>query len=76
MNSMPFLQILPYNSNIFAMELLRTYSYPVSQLPKSQQKHINKIAQLAYKAGRLDGERKYKFSVNSGKSKNVDIDDY
>ena len=76
MNSMPFQQILPYNSNIFTMELLQTYSRPVSQLPKSQQKHINKIAELAYKAGRLDGERKYKISYDSGKSKNVDIDDY
>ena len=76
MNSMPFQQILPYNSNIFMMKLLNTYSRPVSQLPKFQQKHISKIAELAYKAGRLDGERKYKIGFDSWKSKNEDIDDY
>ena len=59
-----------YN-NVYAVELRNKYQKSVSQLSQYQQKAIYDIANLAYKAGRLDAARSYKIQ----KSKYYDDED-
>ena len=46
--------------NTFRDKLVKKYHEPISKLAPSQQKHIYKIAKLAYYAGVQDTKNKYK----------------